>query len=92
MNTSIAPELITYSYTPDMTRPMCPECGRQVEMPVDVADPETAWQGTCGGGHTALYELDCEDWDDEDDGSRIGAGHPYRKLHQSSENKAETLV
>ena len=45
-----------YQYTPDMTRPLCPECGEPVQQDTDT--PEIEWEGTCSGGHTFTFQLD----------------------------------
>lgn len=55
---------VIFTYTPDMMRPLCGECGRAVSMPDDHDDPTQTWVGVCPAGHSAQYELDEEDWDD----------------------------
>lgn len=52
-----------YTYTPDMTRPNCPSCGRPVNQFDFTDEPEQPWQGTCEGGHTHWYQLE----DDEEE-------------------------
>ncbi len=47
-----------YTYTPDMTRPNCPDCGSPVEA---TNTPETAFEATCSSGHTRTYQLEDED-------------------------------
>ena len=48
-----------YTYTSDLTRPMCPECGSCV--PQTTHTPETPWEGTCERGHTHVFQLDVEE-------------------------------
>lgn len=47
-----------YTYTPDLTRPLCPTCGAPV--PQDTDTPETPWQGTCRAGHTFTFQLESD--------------------------------
>lgn len=47
-----------YTYTPDMTRPLCPECGSAVSQETDT--PEIAWVGVCGRGHEHTFQLEEE--------------------------------
>lgn len=47
-----------HTYTVDMPRPNCPECGRPVEQP---DNPEKPWKGVCSAGHEYKYQLDLED-------------------------------
>jgi hypothetical protein len=49
------PEVI-YTYTPDMTRPECPNCGRQVTQ--DTHCPEEPWEGICHKGHKHTFQLE----------------------------------
>jgi hypothetical protein len=51
-------EKVTYTYTPDMTRPQCVACGRPVEQ---ADNPEVPWIGTCSQGHEHEYQLDLEE-------------------------------
>ena len=48
-----------YTYTPDMIRPLCPDCGAAVAQ--DTSTPETPWKGTCSSGHTFIFQLDDSD-------------------------------
>lgn len=48
-----------YTYTPDLMRPLCPDCGREVSQG-DV-NPEEEWIGTCAAGHTHRYLLEDEE-------------------------------
>lgn len=45
-----------YTYTSDMTRPLCPDCGSEVYQ--DVNEPAVAWVGVCAHGHKHTYQLD----------------------------------
>lgn len=53
-----------HTYTADMTRPECPDCGRYVAQATDT--PEIEWVGTCDAGHAFTYQLDDEEVDNED--------------------------
>jgi hypothetical protein len=55
-----------YTYTPDMMRPCCPNCGAAVDQFSFTDNPEDPWQGTCPNGHTYTFQLE-DDEDDEDD-------------------------
>lgn len=60
-----------FTYTPDLTRPMCPICGAQV--PQDTDTPEIPWQGTCTGGHTFTFQLEDEEgeWLEDSESGRF---------------------
>jgi hypothetical protein len=45
-----------YTYTPDMTRPFCPECGGFVEQETNT--PHTPWKGICSSGHAFIFQLE----------------------------------
>ncbi|MBE4026206.1 hypothetical protein HJ128_23100 [Vibrio parahaemolyticus] len=45
-----------YTYTSDLTRPLCPTCGRRVTQDTDT--PETPWDGTCSSGHSFTFQLE----------------------------------
>lgn len=47
-----------YTYTPDMTRPFCPDCGGFVEQETNT--PDIPWKGTCSNGHTFIFQLEEE--------------------------------
>ncbi len=47
-----------YTYTPDLTHPLCPTCGASVPQATDT--PATPWQGTCRVGHTFTFQLENE--------------------------------
>lgn len=48
----------TYTYTPDMPRPLCPICG----VPVEQSDtPEQPFTATCRNGHTHTFQLEKEE-------------------------------
>lgn len=49
-----------YTYTPDMTRPFCPEWGASVACD-DTVDQESPWVGVCGGGHQNTFQLDSDE-------------------------------
>lgn len=49
-------ESIVYTYTPDMTRPLCPDCGCEVYQ--DINEPAVEWVGVCARGHKHTYQLD----------------------------------
>ena len=48
-----------HCYPPDLTRPICPDCGACV--PQTTHTPETPWVGTCERGHTHAFQLDKEE-------------------------------
>lgn len=48
-----------YTYTPDMTRPSCPDCGSFINDTSD--NPELEWSATCSQGHRHTYQLDTEE-------------------------------
>ncbi|MBL4761486.1 MAG: hypothetical protein JKY93_02160 [Gammaproteobacteria bacterium] len=56
MNDKISSDRATFTYTEDMPRPSCPECGLPVEPPD--GDPQLEWAGTCLNGHENTYQLD----------------------------------
>ncbi|MDW1542413.1 hypothetical protein [Vibrio sp. YT-17] len=45
-----------YTYTSDLTRPLCPTCGNPV--PQDTDTPDTPWNGTCSAGHSFTFQLE----------------------------------
>ena len=47
-----------HTYTPDLTRPFCPDCGGPV--PQDTETPDIPWQGACSRGHEFTYQLEHE--------------------------------
>ncbi len=55
---------IVYTYTPDMTRPMCPDCGAIVNQETDT--PEIEWVGVCHNGHKNIFQLDTDEWSEFD--------------------------
>lgn len=59
--------MAVYTYTPDMPYPECPICGRPITQPYHIRDPEVAWLGTCAKGHTHWFELDIEEFSDEEE-------------------------
>lgn len=48
-----------FTYTPDMSRPLCPICGGSVHC--DTNTPTVPWRGTCVSGHSATFQLDLDD-------------------------------
>ena len=46
-----------YTYTPDMIRPLCVECGEELNQP---NNPEIPFEATCSHGHTHTYQLENE--------------------------------
>jgi|TARA_Y100000589_G_scaffold332061_1_gene388941 hypothetical protein len=44
-----------YTFTPDMTRPNCPECGAPVET---TNTPDIPFKATCNAGHAHTYQME----------------------------------
>ena len=49
-----------YTYTSDMTRPLCVECGEELDQP---GNPEIPFEAICSHGHTYTYQLEESDED-----------------------------
>lgn len=67
-----------FTYTPDLSRPLCPKCGISVQCYTDI--PTIPWIGTCLSGHTSTFQLDldeCEWLEDSSSGrfSRVATEH-----------------
>lgn len=52
--------MIIQTYTADMPRPYCPDCGSPIWVP-DVIDQSVPWVGSCVNGHTNEYQLEEEE-------------------------------
>jgi hypothetical protein len=56
-----APYLTTiHTYTADQTRPYCPKCGAEVELP-DGFNPHVPYFQACPAGHFHWFQLDPEE-------------------------------
>lgn len=73
--TTVTPTIFTY--TEDLPRPSCHDCGAPVLVPDSVDDPTTPWEGSCSGGHSATYQLE-EDQGGEEDVILCVRGKLYR--------------
>ena len=52
-------ERIIYTYTSDLLRPFCPECGYPVTQ--DTETPQQPWEEVCPQGHSHTFQLEEEE-------------------------------
>lgn len=84
MNSSQQEVDTVFTYTPDMSYPICPDCGCKVVQHTN--SPERPWAGTCADGHTKTYMLEQDESSDASVEPAISQSQPSDKKAFLSQN------